>query len=167
MAFLSSFDISGTGMTAQKLRMDIIAQNIANAQSTRTESGQPYKRKTVVLQSVDLDATKGFRSELSRAINEKASGAKNSTAGMSAAAGAKAKTVGVQVADIVEDNSDFIPVYNPEHPDADENGYVRLSNVNTTQEMIDMMAASRAFESNVTAFNAIKSMALKALELGR
>lgn len=154
-------------MTAQKLRMDIIAQNIANAQSTRTESGQPYKRKTVVLQSVDLNATTGFRSELARAINEKASGTAVSTTGLSATASAKAKTMGVQVTDITEDNSDFIPVYNPQHPDADENGYVKLSNVNTTQEMIDMMAAGRAFESNVTAFNAIKSMALKALEIGR
>lgn len=152
-------------MTAQKLRMDIIAQNITNAQSTRTESGQPYKRKTVVLQSVDLNAGKGFKSELARAINSKATGTPDGA--LSTTASAKVKTVGVQVADIVEDNSDFVPVYNPQHPDADENGYVQLSNVNTTQEMIDMMAASRAFESNVTAFNAIKSMALKALEIGR
>lgn len=154
MNFLSSFNISGSAMTAQKLRMDIIAQNIANAQATRTESGQPYKRKMVVMRSITPPQA-DFRTVLENA--------KTGT-GLSSA---KASTAGVKIDSIVEDNSPFVPVYNPGHPDADENGYVMLSNVNTAQEMIDMMAASRAFESNVTVFNATKAMAMKALEIGR
>lgn len=142
-------------MTAQKLRMDIISQNIANAQATRTENGQPYKRKMVVMRSM-TDPRTDFKTALDKA----------SKAGSGIDA-SKVSTAGVKIDNIIEDNSAFVPVYNPGHPDADENGYVMLSNVNTAQEMIDMMSASRAFESNVTAFNAIKAMALKALEIGR
>ncbi|MEL7657113.1 MAG: flagellar basal body rod protein FlgC [Bacillota bacterium] len=145
MDFLSSLNISGSGLTAQKLRMDVISQNIANAEVTRTENGTPYRRKMVVLSSIN--GSNSFRDALDKAT--------------------KVKTSGVQVQSIVEDQADLVPVYNPNHPDADEEGYVMMPNVNTAQEMIDMLGASRAYEANVTAFNATKAMALKALDIGR
>lgn len=145
MDFLSSLNISGSGLTAQKLRMDVISQNIANADVTRTEAGAPYRRKMVVLSSIKGGGT--FRDALDQATAVKAGG--------------------VQVESIVEDQSDLVPVYNPSHPDANAEGYVMMPNVNTAQEMIDMMSASRAYEADVTAFNATKSMILKALEIGR
>lgn len=145
MDFLSSLNISGSGLTAQKLRMDVISQNIANAEVTRTENGTPYRRRMVVLSSIKGENS--FRDALDKATT--------------------VKTSGVQVQSIIEDQSPLVPVYNPNHPDADEEGYVMLPNVNTAQEMIDMLGASRAYEANVTAFNATKSMVLKALEIGR
>ncbi len=148
MDFLSSLNISGSGLTAQKLRMDVISQNIANAEVTRTEDGSPYRRKMVVLRSID--GGNSFREALDKATKA-----------------TKVKTAGVQVDRVIEDQSPLVPVYNPNHPDADEEGYVMLPNVNTAQEMIDMLGASRAYEANVTAFNATKSMIMKALEIGR
>ncbi|HML37268.1 MAG TPA: flagellar basal body rod protein FlgC [Bacillota bacterium] len=145
MDFLSSLNISGSGLTAQKLRMDVISQNIANSQVTRTEQGTPYRRKMVVLSSIK--GSESFRDAFDKAT--------------------KVKTGGVKVESIIEDPSALVPVYNPSHPDANEEGYVMMPNVNTAQEMIDMLGASRAYESNVTAFNATKSMVLKALEIGR
>lgn len=145
MDFLSSLNISGSGLTAQKMRMDIISQNIANADVTKTESGGPYVRKQVVLRS--MEGNNDFKSAFDRA------------------AGLKAK--GVKVEQILEDPTASVPVFDPNHPDADEKGYVMMPNVNTTQEMVDMLGASRAYEANVTAFNAVKSMAMKALEIGR
>jgi len=145
MDFLSSLNISGSGLTAQKLRMDVISQNIANAEVTRTEDGTPYRRKMVVLSSINGGSS--FRDALDKAT--------------------KVKTSGVQVQSVIEDQAPLVPVYNPTHPDADEEGYVMLPNVNTAQEMIDMLGASRAYEANITAFNATKSMVLKALEIGR
>ncbi|MGI6734244.1 MAG: flagellar basal body rod protein FlgC [Anaerovoracaceae bacterium] len=147
MDFLSALNISGSGLTAQKMRMDVIAQNIANAQVTRTENGTPYRRKMVVLNSIEEKGS--FRDTLNRVR------------------GQKTGLGGVQVKKIVEDPSPLTPVYDPAHPDANEEGYVMLPNVNTTQEMIDLLGASRAYEANVTAFNATKAMALKALEIGR
>jgi flagellar basal-body rod protein FlgC len=145
MDFLSSLSISGSGLTAQKLRMDVISQNIANAEVTRTEDGTPYRRKMVVLSSINGSGS--FRDALD-----------NATA---------VKTSGVQVQSILEDQSDLVPVYNPNHPDANEEGYVMMPNVNTAQEMVDIMSASRAYEANATAFNATKTMLLKALDIGR
>ena len=148
MDFLNSLNISGSGLTAQKLRMDIISENIANADVTKTESGKPYTRKMVVLKS--MEGKDDFKTFL-----DKASG--------SASVSAK----GVQVDQIIEDSAPYVPVYDPTNPSADAKGYVMMPNVNTTQEMIDMLGASRAYEANVTAFNAAKSMALKALEIGK
>ncbi len=144
MDFLSSLNISGSGLTAQKLRMDVISQNIANAQVTRTEDGTPYRRKMAVLSS--MNGEDSFQNAFNKAAE---------------------KIGGVKVQSIVEDQSALVPVYNPNHPDANEEGYVMLPNVNTAQEMIDMLGASRAYEANVTVFNATKAMALKALEIGR
>ncbi len=144
MDFLKALNISGSGLTAQRARMDVIAQNIANAQVTRTENGQPYRRRAVVLTSIEGEGN--FRNALDRSMSQGR---------------------GVQIRSIVEDPAPFVPVYDPTHPDANEEGYVMMSNVNTTQEIIDMLSASRAYESNVTVFNATKAMALKALEIGR
>jgi flagellar basal-body rod protein FlgC len=132
-------------MTAQKYRLDIIAQNIANAQVTRTEDGEPYRRKMTVLSSV---STGTFQDALKTATGV-------------------VQKDGVQVEAVIEDESALVPVYDPTHPDANAEGYVMYPNVNTAQEMTDAMGASRAYEANVTAFNATKSIVLKALEIGR
>lgn len=145
MAFLNSLNIAGSGLTATRLRMDIISENIANASTTRTENGDPYRRKTVVYQAVEGNS---FSNILNNKLNDK-------------------QTAGVKVSAIVEDPSDFKYVYNPTHPDANEKGYVAMPNVDSTQEMLDMMSATRVYDMNINALNAIKSMASKALEIGR
>lgn len=143
MSFLQSLNISGSGLTAQKLRMDVISENIANIDSTRTEAGGPYRRKMVVLSSTG-DFKKMLMKNLKNEVN-----------------------LGVEVTDIVEDQSEFKLVYNPEHPDADENGYVSMPNVDSLKETVDMMEAYRAYQANITALNTTKQMAVKALEIGR
>ncbi|MBC7765484.1 MAG: flagellar basal body rod protein FlgC [Hyphomonadaceae bacterium] len=146
MSFLSSFGISASALTAQRMRMDIIAQNIANANSTRTENGGTYRRRVAVLSQ--QNSQESFSSYLS--------------------ASSQAVGSGVSVSKIVEDKSAFKIVHDPSHPDADpQTGDVKMPNVDIMQEMMDMMAATRAYESNITMLNATKSMALKALELGR
>lgn len=145
MAFLSALDISGSALTAQQYRMDIISQNLANAETTRTAEGGPYKRKLVVFEERN---SQSFRDVLTRR--------------MKVSPGA-----GVRVKAVVEDETPTTPVYDPTHPDADENGYVQMPNVNRTEEMLDLMAASSAYDANITALNAIKSMAQTALRIGR
>ena len=144
MAFLDSLNISGSGLTAQKYRMEIVAQNLANADTTRTEAGGPYRRKLVVLQEIGSTGT------FAQALR--------------ASSGASG---GVRVQEVLDDTDDFKVEYDPTHPDANEDGYVQLPNVDTTQEMVDMMSASRLYEANVTAFNAMKAMATKAQEIGK
>ena len=144
MSFLSALDISGSALTAQKLRMDIISQNLANANTTRTEDGGPYIRQTVVLTPADVNGTS-------------AAGSISGTGGAQ----------GVSVSQIVEDTEGLKYVYDPTHPDADENGYVAMPNVDTVKEMIDMISATRSYEANITAFNAVKQMAANALDIGR
>ena len=146
-SFMNSLNISGSGLTAQKLRMTIVAENLANATTTRTEAGGPYRRKLVVLS--ERGNTADFSAALDASIGDRAAGG------------------GVQVGAVIEDQDDFKVEYDPTHPDADANGYVQLPNVNTTEEMVDMMSASRLYEANVTAFNAMKEMITKALEIGR
>jgi len=146
MSFLQSMNISGSGLTAQRLRMDVISENIANIDTTRTENGGPYRRKMVVLSSTD---TNSFKNMMVKNLNDyEISG-------------------GVEVSDILEDQSEFKLLYNPEHPDADENGYVKMPNVDSLKETVDMMEAYRAYQANVTALNTTKQMAVKALEIGR
>ncbi|MCI8402934.1 MAG: flagellar basal body rod protein FlgC [Lachnospiraceae bacterium] len=149
MAFLSSFDICASGMSAQRLRMDIAAENVANMNSTRTEAGGTYRRKDVVLQSYE---TGTFRDALRSASKGK---------------GFQSRGAGVRVADIIEDDREFKKVYNPDHPDADADGYVNLPNVDVLKETVDSMSATRSYEANVTALNAMKLMAQKALEIGK
>lgn len=149
MAFLSSFDISASGMSAQRLRMDIAAENIANIDTTRTESGGPYLRKEVVFESYESGS---FQDALRSAAQGK---------------GIPSRNVGVRVAEIVEDDRELKRVYNPDHPDADEEGYVNMPNVDLLKETTDSMSATRSYEANVTALNALKLMAQKALEIGK
>ena len=145
MAIFTSFDISASGMTAQRLRSDIISQNLANVNSTSSQEGGAYRRKTVVFS--DKNAT-AFSDVLL------------STAGTVGS--------GVKVTKIVEDyETPMSKVYDPAHPDADEDGYVTYPNVNVVTEMTNLIDASRSYEANVTAFNASKSMALKGLEIGK
>jgi len=149
MAFLRSLDIAGSGITAQKRRMDVIAENIANRETTRTEGGGPYRRKLTVFREIPQGG-QSFSKILGGKLN-RSGGPKG----------------GVMVSQIIEDPSDFIPVYDPSHPDADEEGYVMMPNVDNTMEMIDAMAATRSYSANIAAFEAIKGMAQKALELGK
>jgi flagellar basal-body rod protein FlgC len=144
MAFLGSMDISASALTAQRMRMDVISENIANKDTTRTASGGPYRRKEVIMQE---RAGSSFASYLHNA---------QGTAGG-----------GVEVTGIVEDQSAFKLEYDPTNPDAGTDGYVRLPNVDEVTEMVDMMSATRSYEANVTAINATKSMALKALDIGK
>ncbi len=144
MSAFGAMDVSASGMTAQSLRMDIISQNIANVNSTRDADGNVYKRKTVVFAEKDITS---FSDALSIATG---------TVGN-----------GVKVTKIVEDKSEGRMVYDPSHPDANEEGYVTYPNVNTVTEMTNMIDASRSYEANVTAFNATKNMALKGLEIGK
>jgi flagellar basal-body rod protein FlgC len=143
MNFLDSLDISSTGLSAQRLRMNLISSNLANVNTTRTENGEPYKRKDAV-----FEATQGgdFEETLNEQLNTVANG--------------------VKVARIVEDEKPFIEKYDPGHPDADENGYVRLPNVNIVEEMVNMISASRSFEANARAVSSTKDMAAAALRIG-
>ena len=148
MSFLSSFDISASGLTAERQRLDIAAENLSNTNTTRTESGGPYRRKMVVLQEVPSTS---FRTRFNSLLNKSASAAKG----------------GVKVTEIIEDQRDLNPVYDPDHTDADENGYVMMPNVDPVKETIDGMSATRSYEANITALNAMKLMAQKALEIGK
>ena len=142
MGMFDAMNISATGMTAQQLRVDIISQNIANANSTRGQDGECYRRKTVIMAEKGQTA---FGNVLQTCLGQRFTGTK--------------------VTAIATDMSDLKMVYDPDHPDADENGYVSYPNVDTVQEMTDMIDASRSYEANVTAFQATKSMASKGLEL--
>ena len=145
MSVFGALDVSATGMTAQQLRMDTISENIANVNTTRAKDGKPYKRKTVL-----------FEEKSYPSFSESLSMANRHNIGK-----------GVKASKIVEDNSEGSKVYDPSHPDADENGYVTYPNVNIVTEMTDLIDASRSYEANSTAFNASKSMALTGLEIGQ
>jgi flagellar basal-body rod protein FlgC len=146
MAFLNSINISDSGLTAEKLRMDVISRNIANVNTTRTANGTPYRRQVAVFQEGDKQMS----------FSDYLTDASKSLIGS-----------GVKVVGITEDKTPFKSVYDPGHPDADEKGYVKMPNVDIMTEMVNMITASRAYEANVTAINSTKSMALKALEKGR
>ncbi len=147
MGFLSSLSVSVSGMSAQRHRVNTISENIANAQTTRTPEGGPYRRREVIFASVSNDRT--FEQEMFE--QERSS----STA-------TEVKVVGV-----VQDNRAPILKYDPHHPDANEQGYVELPNINTMEEMANLMLASRSYEANVAALNATKGMAQTALDIGR
>lgn len=149
MSFLNSMDISLSALTAQRLRLDVISQNISNMQTTRTENGGPYRRKSVVFQSMD----NGFRGALNGVMKD----------------GAVTAPIrgGVMVSEIAEDQTPFKIIYDPSNPDADDQGYVQMPNVDLLKETVDAMSASRSYDANVTAFNTLKLMASKALEVGR
>lgn len=158
MAFLSSMNIIGSGMTAQQLRLDVISENVTNMNTTRTEGGDgPYRRKVIVLQAER--GKNGFRAAMAQA-GRSGTAAAVSNRGYETAGG-------VRVASIQEDEGEFRMVYDPTHPDADEDGYVELPNVVLVKEITDAMAASQAYSADVTAFNALKQVVSKALEIGR
>lgn len=147
MALFSQFNISASGMTAQRLRMDVISENIANVNTTRTSKGTAYVRKEVVL------TEKGNDSSFSSVFAAAKSGITGN---------------GVKVTSIQDDTTTpMSKVYEPSNPDADQNGYVTYPNVNVVQEMTDLIDASRSYEANITAFNAGKTMATKGLEIGK
>lgn len=151
MAFLNSMNIVGSGLTAQQLRMDVISENITNMNTTRTEGGGPYRRKMLVFQE------QGGRSGFRQALTDR-----SLLSGTLASAGG-----GVRATQIVEDTSDFKLVYDPTNPDANENGYVEYPNVTLVKEVTDAMAATQAYSAGVTAFNSLKTVAGKALEIGK
>lgn len=145
MNFIHALQTSSSGLTAQRTRMDLISNNLSNIHTTRTAKGEPYRRKMAVL-AADPGASL-FRGALRERLENQLSG--------------------VKVAEIVEDPRPFATEYNPQHPDANEKGYVSLPNINVIEEMVSMMAASRSYEANVTAINTTKKMAMKALDIGR
>jgi flagellar basal-body rod protein FlgC len=141
MNIFSTINISSSGLTAERLRMDLIAENIANVNTTKTKDGGPYKRKVAV-----------FQEKLKKELNKREITPVGS---------------GVKVSKIVADDSDPIMEYDPKHPDANPNGFVAKPNINVANEMVDLITASRAYESNVMVLNATKSIALKTLSIGR
>jgi flagellar basal-body rod protein FlgC len=146
MGLFQSFNISASGMTAERFRTDIIAENIANVNTTSTESGGPYRRKIVTFAERDVTS-----------FSQMYSASKNKAIGN-----------GVKVTSVTEDTeTDFIMEYDPSNPDADENGYVSYPNVNTVTEMTNLIDATRAYEANATAFDAAKSMAQTGLQIGQ
>lgn len=145
MDFFSSMRISATGMNAQQTRMNTISSNIANAETTESEEGGPYKRRDPVFTAIP--DRENFGEVLQGTLDEHAEG--------------------VQVTEIQEDTKAPRMVYNPKHPDANAQGYVAMPNVNPVEEMANMISASRSYEANVTALNAAKSMAMRALDIGK
>jgi flagellar basal-body rod protein FlgC len=148
MSLFGGLEISASGLTAERLRMDVTAENLANAQTTRGADGQPYRRKEVILQ----ETPGSFGATLSAAMG----------------GGDNGSTGGVQVAGVVQDTATPLKrVYDPGHPDADAQGYVSMPNVDTVTEMVDLIGAQRAYEANVTAMQAAKQMFSRTLDLLR
>lgn len=146
MGIFGMMDKSASGLSAERLRMDIISENIANANTTVTKNGGPYRRKTVVFEERKKETK--FRVPMVDE-NQKSDGN------------------GVRVSKIVEDKSPFRYIYDPNHPNANKEGYVAMPNVNTVKEMTDMISATRSYEANVTTINAAKGMASNALNIGK
>ncbi len=143
MDIFTTFDIAASALKAQRTRLNTISSNLANAETTVTPEGGPYKKKSVVFQSDNIP----FKNHLQSSMNQHAEG--------------------VKVAKIVEDQEPPQKIYNPSHPDADDEGYVAMPNVSVLKEMMDMMSATRSYEANTTTIKSAKRMALKALEIGR
>ena len=150
MGLFDAINIAGSGLSAERLRMDVTAENLANAQSTRGADGQPYRRKQVILSEGSPVSSTSFAGQLTSAIG-----------------GASTTARGVQVAAIVEDPAPNRRIYDPGHPDANGDGYVELPNVNTVTEMVELISASRAYEANVTATQTAKNMFTRTLDILR
>ena len=154
MAFMNTMSIIGSGLTAQQLRLDIISENVTNASTTRTENGGgTYRRKMV--RSESNTGAESFQAAMARAAKGQPVTRNGRMMG------------GVKVTNIAEDPSDFKLVYDPTHPDADEEGYVSLPNVDMVKEITDAMAASQAYSSNVTVFNTLKTVVQRGLDMGK
>lgn len=146
MSIFGSLNISGTALSAERTRMEVISKNIANVNTTRTSGGKPYRRQMPLFKEIDGES---FSSVLSTASNK------------------YEKEGGVKITAIAEDKAPFKTMYNPGHPDADNEGYVEMPNIDVVTEMVDMISASRAYEANMTSINSAKSMSMKAIEIGR
>lgn len=151
MSIFNALNTSASALTAQRLRMDVISSNIANAQTTRAtmnEDGEyePYRRKMIALES-NQNHFKSFLHKEQQAT--------------------QSQVAGVKVSRIIDDQEPFKLEYNPTHPDADESGYVHLPNVDPLKEMVDLMSSTRSYEANITSLNATKNMLMKALEIGK
>jgi flagellar basal-body rod protein FlgC len=143
MDFLTALHISTTGLTSQRMRMNVVSANLANVNTTRSENGMPYRRKVVLMEAKPVE-------DFDLALNSQDD-----------------ELYGVKVSDVLEDTTPFRRVFEPGHPHADDMGYVSFPNVDVVTEMANMMIAKRSYEANVSAISTIKRMALKALELGR
>jgi len=144
MGMFDSINSAASGLTAERLRMDVISNNIANVNTTRTAEGGPYRRQLVTFEP--QTASNSFASILSNQMGQNS---------------------GVRVSGIIKDPSPLRQVYDPSHPDANQNGYVEMPNVNVVTEMVDMITSTRSYEANVTVINSAKSMAAKALDIGK
>lgn len=145
MSMFNSINISTSALNAEKTRIDIISKNMANVNSTRSTGGMPYRRQMVVFEENKASSFENQLSKYKDKIGDK----------------------GVKISKIVEDDSPFKLIYEPGHPDADENGYVKMPNVDVVKEMVDLISAQRSYDANITAINSSKSMLMKALEIGR
>ena len=169
MGFLNNLDIAVSGMSAQRLRLDIISQNITNATTTRTSDGTPYRRQVVVFsadEGYDNLSIKDFIRRKARGIPSENSGF-GSVLEMTLAQRRERTGHGVVVSEIWEDPTPFTPVYDPTHPDADEDGYYYLPNVDVEEEQLDALPATNAYNASLTIFNSMRSMAQQALSIGR
>lgn len=146
MDLIKCIDVAASGMTAQRTRLNVISMNLANANTTRTADGTPYRRKTTIFQTVPMEED-SFENHF-----------KNSQEDM---------IYGVKVSGIVPVSGDLKKIFDPSHPDADQTGFVYLPNVNLVEEMVHMLNANRSYEANASAIRAAKEMALKALDIGR
>ena len=145
MDLIQCIDIAASGMKAQRTRLNVISMNLANANTTRTSEGTPYRRKTAIFQTTPV--VNPFYNQFQDLLEN--------------------QIYGVKVTKIVPVSGEFKKIFDPSHPDADENGYLYLPNVNLVQEMVQMLNANRSFEANAAAIKTAKEMALKALEIGR
>ena len=145
MNLMTAMDVSATGMVAERIRLNVISMNLANAKTTKTKTGLPYQRRTVIFRSSPMG--RPFQQHLNEQLGD--------------------HIQGVKVVRIEKRGGDFKQIFDPNHPDADANGYVRYPNINMVEEMVNMLEATRSYEANVTAVKAAKNMALKALEIGR
>ncbi len=145
MSIFNSINVSASALNAEKTRIDIITKNIANAKTTSTSGGTPYRRQMVVFKENKKSL---FEEHLNKHMNN-------------------INVDGVKISKIVEDDTPFKLVYEPGHPESDESGYVKMPNVDIVKEMVDLISAQRSYDSNITSLNTSKSMLMKALEIGR
>ena len=155
MAFFEAMNISASGLTAQRLRLDVISENITHAQTTRTLEGGPYQRKTVIFEEIRETP---FTQLLQRAMGIRPTEGDGN---------ARSGGMGVRVPIIVRDQTPGPLIFDPAHPDANADGYVRMPNVNMVAEMVDMIAASRSYEANITAINVTQALMTRTLEISR
>jgi len=141
------FAVVGSALDSQRQRLNVIASNLANAESTRSPNGGPYIRRDVVFQATSTQTR--FQSVFNNAFGD------------------PSEPSGVRITDIIEDSRPLRTVYDPDHPDADEKGYLHLPNVNPIEEMVNLMSATRAYEANIAVMETGKTMTLRALEMGR